>query len=85
MTPISTRVREIVADLSGAMIETVQPESRIANLFCPVWTLLEAQCMIGKAIQYGTDGVVLSSHVQRWIFVSDIIRFLEARESAVRG
>ena len=35
---ISTRVREIVADLSGAMIETVSAETSIEGLFGADWT-----------------------------------------------
>ena len=78
---ISTRVREIVADLSGAMIETVSAETRLPEhdtsrdmADCPKCQLL------AKVFD---ERWPLKDDVFRT--VGDIIRFLEAREAGERG
>lgn len=78
---ISTRVREIVADLSGAMIETVSAETSIEGLFGAGWTsegIWPPWVAICDKLEMEYETTIPWTTARTWATVGDVVRYVEA-------
>ena len=87
VTTIPHRVRHIVADLAGAIPESVLPASRISALFGlnALDDRLEPQIQICDALETEYERTISWATAKTWRTVQDVIDFLEAREAEARG
>ena len=90
MTPstIPNRVRHIVADLAGAIPETVLPASTIEGIFGADWIddgIWPPQVIICDRLETEEETTIHWAEAMKWRTVQDVIDFIEAREAGARG
>ncbi len=85
MTTISTRVREIVADVLCVIPETVNEMSTLDGLGIRDLLGMTNGRVVWSQILNGFNCYITYQDWESFVTVGDIIRFLEAREAEGRG